>query len=117
MSTQKQIENSAVLAKLCGWKLAANFATAAWWDENGDMVYRIEVMPGVHKPLDLYDPANMALAWRVHIEAIEGLTLGIYIGDWYSAWWRVNEMWCKVTKPGDFLDKILELAKEAGLVK
>ena len=74
MSTVTEEEKSALLAQLVGWKLAANkSATVAWRDAEGEIVYRAEVHPGIHEPLNLYESKNLSLARRVLAWSINNL--------------------------------------------
>ena len=64
----------------------------------------------------LYDPANMALAWRCHLWAWRHVD--IYTR--YRNWWRHHTEMSPMGKPDAqrlWLDKILELAIEAGLIE
>ena len=69
------------------------------------------------KPIDLYNPANMALAWRVLNWAKEQKDKGV-LDTPITYWWGDFEAWMKIS-PADaqrlWLDQILTLAIEAGL--
>lgn len=104
-----------MLAKLCGWVLAVgDTAFHVWWDgeravyigDRGDVAY---------EPLNLYEPKNMALAWRVLNWADESSSFGLEFEDF----WKEFHLWAE--PPGvaqrEWLDKILTLAIEAGFVE
>ncbi len=63
---------------------------------------------------DLYDPANMALAWRVHLWGLQA----VFWTEYYR-WWRSpkDRPYIYANAACLWLDKILELAIEAGLVE
>lgn len=123
MSTQAQVVKSEKLAKLCGWKLALNFATAAWWDEDGELVYRVEIYPGIHRPLNLYDPANVSQVWRVLNWAendLGGTANRSAFINWFYSRGHDAPIWPAVSLEEFIrlcLDKVLQLAEEAGLLK
>ena len=114
-------QKSVMLAKAMGWEV---------WNQHGVMTFRPPegLDPELFREntigiVDLYHPANMALAWRVlnwamsphHSPWVFALAVGDFEleGFLYEA-----ELW-KIP-PADaqrlFLDKILELAIEAGIV-
>ena len=65
---------------------------------------------------DLYDPANMALAWRVHLWA--HYSAEVNHGYRYRNWCiRDTDTLFNENAQRLWLDKILELAIEAGLVE
>ena len=80
-------EKSVILARLCGWAIR----------EGSDR--------------SLYDPANMALAWRVLNWAGEVFELTIF--------WSVSDLFESPPAVAQraWLDKILELATGAGMVE
>ena len=124
-------EKSVLLVKAMKWTLSNVIK-----DASGKLFLLIqpkgddwEWVVDIDAPLNLYDPANMALAWRVLNWASE---LDTEIDD-YSYPYVISEaadclfereledvkMWC--LPPADaqrlWLDKILELAIEAGIVE
>ena len=59
------LEKSHILAKLCGWVYKRRKVIGNSWWVDGEQIY-YETHNGVSvKPLNLYVPENMALAWRV----------------------------------------------------
>lgn len=123
-------QKSVMLARLCGWKMedAPRGYPAHVLDETGKNIFPWESFDGdvigwAGKYPNLYDPANMALAWRVL--------------NWASMqdFEDTNHTWCDVVfdricvkslelfdlppekAQTQWLDKILELAIEAGRVE
>ena len=73
----------------------------------------LSVMSPEFKPINLYDPANMALAWRVLNWAFESLPVQ---GEFFYA----VSTWVQqppAIAQRQWLDKILTLAIKAGIVK
>lgn len=123
VNEMSQEEKSVALAKLCGWEYSDDMRYLSGVYEYGVIWFdRTDDSP------NLYDPANMALAWRVlnwasyNLNKItddfsEGVLFdfmisGVVTNGYYDAVW---------TAPPDeaqsaWLDKILELAVEAGMV-
>lgn len=111
-------EKSLVLARLMGWREVDEY------DHMGHLLYRHWVDGGkrlsiVGHDFDLYHPDNMALAWRVHLWAT---TSAFY--DKYRYWLAHGTgyeghllWWEKTNAQRAWLDKILELAIEAGMVE
>ena len=63
--------------------------------------------------IDLYLPANMALAWRVHLWALD-------VSDDYSIQWYLDgdlRIWEYPDAQRRWLDEILSMLIEAGLVE
>lgn len=131
-------EKSVALARLCGWRID-NIPTstgAAWMrvlcDENGnDLGLRPPFGGGIEKRhvdlkptklFNLYDPANMALAWRVGVWAGNNLPNDA-ISKLNDLWLRRDTypyevfMWYEPEAQRLWLDKILELAIEAGMTE
>lgn len=120
-------EKSVMLARLCGWKhehlppkigdtLGLNIVT----DKNGDLLHKGWFSFPLAYPTipSLYDPENMPLAWRVLNWALDHLTAPSHF---FQLRQMVGDMDLFVL-PRDaaqraWLDKILELATEAGMVK
>ena len=105
-------EKSVVLARLCGWEPLSDtiygitgHGTVLWKDEDGYMLD-----PDLTLPLNLYDPANMALAAKVALWAFE--TILKDNSDEYR--WVFAYKFFQNTRMA--LDKILELAIAAGMV-
>lgn len=101
-------EKSVKLARLCGWKQPKRFVPN--WRDSGTTVAYYD---GYMNYPNLYDPANMQLAWRV-LNFIDGTELSGRFNVWFY-----NQLWVKIS-PADaqrlWLDKILQLADEAGMV-
>lgn len=111
-------EKSVALAKAMGQKpekiLYKDYddtsVTGAYWD---GMSYRAHP--------NLYDPANMAMAWRCHLWAIDvdgPWAFAVAAGDFsYEDWLYRFGIWSQTDAQRLWLDKILELAIEAGLIE
>jgi hypothetical protein len=110
-------EKSGLLVVLMGWEFTFVPETAATEsyhlvrDRDGKFV-------DVAGFTDLYSTSNMALAWRVHLWALKS---DIY--DSYRYWlqqgtgWAGDKLWWEAPDPQRaWLDKILSLAIEAGLL-
>jgi hypothetical protein len=69
--------------------------------------------------LDLYSPANMALAWRVHIWALGNLPdpLEYKYYQWFKGIKLKQAPWTLLDAQRLWLDMILSLAIEAGIVE
>ena len=114
-------ENSIVLANLCGWEYRFDGITGEWW-QGDEKLYDEWTLGkdgyGVVTPLDLYDPANMALAWRVLNHFRQLPVIGASLDDW---WMNDDGVYLTVMIPADaqraWLDKVLELAREAGMLQ
>ena len=71
---------------------------------------------------NLYDPANMAQAWRVHLWMLDR-ELGKRESPYnvspkpYTRWWNGGVPWMKLDAQHLWLDKILALAIEAVLIE
>ncbi len=91
-------QKSVMLARVCGWETSGPTSpTVVSW------------------PPDLYDPANMALAWRVARWSWGNFP--DYAKDRLRLWWKWNiKPRADYDPQRSWLDKILELAIEAGLV-
>ena len=64
---------------------------------------------------NLYDPANMALAWRCHLWACNNQ---FNTNTWpYLGWFEDNSIFEYEDAQRRWLDKVLELAIEAGVVE
>ena len=118
----KDHENSVLLAKAIGWKIVNSDRI-----EGLQFVYDIdEVQVHVTRdarflpndPFNLYAPAHMALAWRV-LNWAEDLDMSTPSLNWKLFEYPLRTLACE--SPGDaqrlWLDKILALAIEAGLVE
>ena len=113
-------EKSVALAKAMGWDIkphGRNTLNMVWdiFDDFGS----VGIMLG--KSWNLYDPANMALAWRVLNWANKSVPFNSGDDIWrqWEGWWDGLDI--KGEYPADaqrlWLDKILELAIEAGIVE
>lgn len=120
-------EKSAVLAQIANIKGLFVRHVPAKYSTSSDRSYDIDDHPAydivsyrterghVLIDVDLYDPDNMSLAWRVLNWAAETWA----DGNWIN--WAMYEPYFLLDKPPDvaqraWLDKILELAIEAGMV-
>lgn len=122
-------EKSAMLAKVCKWKIS--------YIGNHNEKLLVSTGAGVagfddYQDGNLYDPANMALAWRVlNFVYYCGIDSLLYTvdenearGDFAQAWldyWdgdlpHIYELSPQAAQTA-WLDKILELAIEAGMVE
>ena len=108
-------QKSVMLAKAMGWE--KDTYHRVWVDNTAEEVHRTS-------SFNLYDPANMALAWRVLNWCHEEM----YSNQWleFSNWWNgyystPDSLHFWGLSPADaqrlWLDKILELAIEAGLAE
>jgi hypothetical protein len=100
-------EKSVMLARAMGWKYKGSML----YDGSGEFDKWIEPQPPIplmEKPkLNLYDPANMALArkvfrWAYDMDLWPGFPLKILVGKGGWEWG---------------LDRILELSVEAGVIE
>jgi hypothetical protein len=131
LSTQ---EKSVLLAKAAGWRADNLPLPGGVWkrvivDENGiDLgltplgsgVERKEVEMVFSKQSDLYRPNNMPLAWRIMNELHRPLvSTSMFLS--FEKWWECANPPIWWLEPADaqaaWLDKILSLAIEAGIVK
>ena len=127
------LEKSEKLVRLCGWSIASVERGAGFYDfyhhvlldENkaeiiptvkfggGTQPRAIELSP--RKQLNLYDPANMALAWRVLNWAILEQTAQLaHIATWLAIGGFMSmppEIAQRI-----WIDKVFELAIEAGMI-
>lgn len=152
VSEMSDQEKSVVLARLCGWRvehLPENKTESSWSrgfyfiaDEKGNRIKHpvihergsaLTSVPYDHpielehfKLFDLYDPANMALAWRV-VSWLCKPSVAIvpnhddwrfYAGLKFRVWFTKYdiEYITDDTPQRAWLDKILELAIAAGMV-
>jgi hypothetical protein len=100
-------EKSVMLAKCMGWEIRLIGVSSCVID--GGEYLKVDAL----EYPNLYAPANMALAWRVHRFAL-GHNL---IKDKYHRIWEQQRLWNKPDAQRNWLDKILELAIEAGIVE
>lgn len=125
-------QKSVLLAKAMGWRVKLAQSGEPRWaledEQRRQLGGSIYDEPSVYKDVDLtysklcpdlYDPANMALAWRVLNWAYDHPQIedqGRH--DHFIKWWREANLNTKL--PADaqrlWLDKILELATNAGIV-
>lgn len=133
-------EKSVMLVKLCNFDdlrvrhvpAVVSTSNLELWQEQDNEAYDVVVYKRNRYGIDIYDPANMALAWRVLNWALEqakptsdevwALPLGDELFGWLSAF-SPNDDGLSVFElpPAEaqaaWLDKILELAIKAGMVK
>ena len=109
-------EKSVALAKAMGWETFNSPHTGRKMIKRPEVVF---IQDG-----NLYDPANMALAWRVLNWANEQHAPDPqeeYIADEVQEYMRFFGAWLSILPPDEaqrnILDKILSLAIEAGLVE
>lgn len=117
MTTQEKSEK---LYSLVGWKKEwADFNSMILLDSNGKGVGHGLMKPSVPMP-NLYDEKNMALAWRV-LNWAEAYSQLHATGDFYDGWMQLLPECLFLLAPTDaqtaWLDKILELAIEAGMIE
>ena len=131
ISEMSDQEKSVMLARLCGWTLVRREwkgALKLGWHNNEnellaspcsvDLSLWGEDLESMTCP-NLYYPTNMALAWRVSNFIYSEFFNGEDWCDGYFTWWHEVD-WYKYTPAAAqraWLDKILELAIEAGMVK
>ena len=117
MLPESTIDKSVLLAKAMGWEFTQD-AIIPWQDGEEHVL--------VDLPLDLYAPENMALAWRVLNWAdtilwyhSEPNVFKWSKGDVFQEWWDMKTIFGlpPAEAQAAWLDKILELAIEAGLVE
>ena len=71
---------------------------------------------------NLYDPANMALAWRVHLWTLKQ-ELGKRESPYavspkpYTRWWNLGSPWGYADAQRKWLDRIFDLCVEAKLIE
>jgi hypothetical protein len=112
MNDMSDQEKSVLLAKAMGTTQFRQY------DDGGDYIGNL-----IPPPANLYDPANMALAWRVLNWGMASDTLWKRLADW----WLYRDTpstdgWYTMTLPPAeaqraWLDKVLELAIEADLIE
>jgi len=129
IETMTDHEKSVVLARLCGWFAPAGggFLSGLWkLDTGGNHVLdgffskSGEFLPD---DFDLYAPVNMALAWRC-IEWVTSPPKTLQMSEAalntkFGYWWQGNAMWAETAADAQraWLDKIMTLAIEAGMVE
>jgi hypothetical protein len=127
-------EKSVMLARAMGWEFSRHECGEgrwSWVDENGyqiggslhDDVVKVADDPALSVAPMLYSPARMALAWRVLNWAADRIVTTRQI----HAWWYSGDaqkhskgylvMLSPERAQRAWLDKVLELAIEAGLVE
>ena len=131
VSEMSDRKKSVMLARLCGWQYRTDGVTYSWYssddvlDENG-FAYHEWQRTGTWEfsviPLNLYDPANMALAWRVLNWAMGQNFWMDSVGGYFSdgVWQIIGNEETSLLPPADaqraWLDMVLTLATEAGMV-
>lgn len=125
IETMTDQEKSIALARLCGWEPLSDtidgitgHGTVFWEDEDG---YMLDPEPTL--PLNLYDPANMALAWRVlnwwydYIATTDNEAVDPEDG-FFDVGKLMHGVWAQPPAAAQraWLDKILTLAIAAGMV-
>jgi hypothetical protein len=116
-------EKSVMLARLVNWVLKFEQEAAA--TESHYSVWQQGNFVGVCRNGDLYDPQNMALAWRVLNWACANLKDTNTKGFWCGAQVELREFILysefETMEPGEaqraWLDKTLSLAIDAGLIQ
>ena len=116
-------EKSVMLVKAMGWEMVeATDQTFEWivYDAEGVKIgSRLIISLDTPWP-DLYAPENMALAWRVLQWAMSCETFEV-CNSFVTWWYREESITLAMMSPAEaqaaWLDKILELAIEAGLVE
>jgi hypothetical protein len=116
-----------MLAKLRGWEYYHDIQGYTVW-EGGKVIYDGTRGQVAHEPLDLHDPVNMALAAKVKQWAFLNPRLSDMLHWWGEAMTSLTidnhtrhaPRWWILEASGNaqraWLDKILSLAIEAGMV-
>ena len=112
-------EKSVIIAKAMGWVEhehgEAPIYEARWQSPDKPGSWWLS-------PPNLYNPINMALAWRVHLWMLEQ-ELGKRESPYavspkpYTRWWNLGSPWGYAAAQRLWLDKILELAIGAVIVE
>jgi hypothetical protein len=134
-------EKSVMLARAMGWEFSRHECGEgrwSWGDENGyqiggslhDDVVKVADDSALSVAPMLYSPARMALAWRVlnwisgadsDKEIDEGSLSNVHAWLRFHRWWTERDNFLVQESPADaqraWLDKILSLCIEAGLVE
>jgi hypothetical protein len=110
-------EKSVLLAKAVGWRV--NEQGTIYYDFPS---YLVEGKSYIHPIDSLYNPANMALAFRCHLWALKHLPDNLPANFEYRIWFRNGDYgkpvpWTRKNAQRLWLDKILELAIEAGIIE
>lgn len=123
-------QKSVMLAKLCGWSFFEHMQyyyyllVDAYDNELAYLpdYYNEFENDGNGRP-NLYDPANMSLAWKC-IEWVTAPPKTLKMSEAalntkFGYWWQGNAMWAETAADAQraWLDKILSLAVEAGMVE
>ena len=98
-------EKSVMLAKAMGWDVESGtyaFQVSGIKPPEGDMIN------------NLYKPSKMALAWRVHLWAVDHKVVGLNYIRWFDSG---IACWLKEDAQRLWLDRVLELAIEAGIIE
>lgn len=112
ISKMSDREKSLLLAKAMG--LLKRVGMVWYWkDEHADYVIGSPKRLETQVP-DLYDPVNMALAWRVHLWAVDHKVIGLNYIRWFDSG---IACWLQEDAQRLWLDQILELAVEAGIIE
>jgi hypothetical protein len=109
-------EKSVMLARAMGWHQDIDGGWA-WTIQPNTLYLGSYSAVNFKPPPDLYDPANMALAWRVlqwHWES-DKHDFHADFDDWWHG--QSEPMYAKADAQRAWLDKCLSLAVEAGLVE
>ena len=112
ISKMSDREKSVLLARAMGWKIY-EFTHVMFYPLGYDPSNRIS---------NLYDPAYMALAWRVLNWAYNNVVVKsqeeyLDIGQQWEQWFITNIELGEEKAQRHWLDKIIELAIEAGVVE
>ena len=103
-------EKSALLAKAMGWETRPYADGTDWFRPTKEHEYIYDLYATNRRTKD---PLHMALAWRVHIWALD-------VSDDYSIQWYLDgdlRIWEYPDAQRRWLDEILSMLIEAGLVE
>ena len=105
-------EKSVMLARAMGWEVTFAYSPAhpqLWIPDDLAKAHKTKFIA------NLYDPASMALAWRVlnWVAKWDLNQQSVYYTQFYG-WWDNNDLWAMPPAAAQraWLDKILTLAKE-----
>ena len=112
ISKMSDERKSVLLARAMGWEVFVTHDVTVFIPPEG--LSAEEHDRGIIGYVDFYDPTNMALAWRA---------IGVMVDKHTEIWDAFFDWWDLEIDPGHesaqrlWLDKILELAIEAGIIE
>jgi len=91
------------------WYFVENVDKFEELDKSERLLRLTGLLPTFDGGVNLYDPANMALAWRV----LNWIDSSSEFGDEFQKYWSTFHLWAEPPEAAiqDFLDRVLELAK------